>query len=625
MTTLAPRLLLVANAATQAMRLASTLGGCGFSVDTVESAEAALDGLDRSVPALMIVDFHLPGMSGTQMVRQLRLNGTTRTLPVILLTEGHDPVLERDALLAGIDACVSRSADVNFLAFRIHALLRGYPERPFGLLEPFRRAVVAVVTAPTGRLAHWPADESAGQRGAFPILDVLRADGMDAMRPEVSEIAAPERWRTAADCVIVDLTCGEFDGLALCRLLDMWRSEKIATGTASMCILGFMDAEQIGGNRASAAYMAGVDELICSGVGADLFLLHVRALLRRRLVLDETRRTDVERAAWEHAMAGARAKTVLAEALEQANEELANANRKLIEAQSKLVQSAKMASLGELVAGIAHEFNNPLAFVLAHEDTVLRTLDRALTALDAGHPEETRTMLTKSRERIQASSMGLGRMRDLVSSLRRFSRLDQGSFGDVDMPEAIRTVLALLAPKLADRISVECDFRAPSILRCQTALAHQVVMNIVSNAADAFDLSDKDAETGMPGPNAAFDVKSRSPRICIRTRCERRVGADPDGLEEIYVIEISDNGPGIPPFMRERVFEPFFTTKPVGEGTGLGLATAYGVVRAHGGHIDVGESPEGGASFAISIPMAGIVPVGENTAFRVKESSHERA
>jgi two-component system NtrC family sensor kinase len=140
------------------------------------------------------------------------------------------------------------------------------------------------------------------------------------------------------------------------------------------------------------------------------------------------------------------------------------------------------------------------------------------------------------------------------------------------VPEAVETVLALLGPKLGDRVVVERDLQGAEELLCLPALLNQVVMNLVSNAADA-----------IPGRG----------RITIATRSDWR----------IYTITIHDSGPGVPDELRDRIFEPFFTTKPIGQGTGLGLAIAYNVVTAHEGAITVGNAPDGGACFTVSVPI----------------------
>jgi two-component system NtrC family sensor kinase len=237
------------------------------------------------------------------------------------------------------------------------------------------------------------------------------------------------------------------------------------------------------------------------------------------------------------------------------------------------VQAAKMASLGELVAGVAHEINNPLAFIQAHQGTVERLLNEIAAKLPSNTGLE--RQVEKSRDRVGAMKLGLGRIQDLVLNLRRFSRLDEGDFQTINVPESIDTVLTLLGHKLGTRIDVRRRYEAVPDLYCSPALLNQVVMNIIGNAADA-----------IPG-TGAIDI-------------------EPSSDETTYTIRISDTGPGIPPELRERIFEPFFTTKPVGAGTGLGLAIAYSVVQAHKGTITVDSSASGGTSFTITIPRQNV-------------------
>jgi len=291
--------------------------------------------------------------------------------------------------------------------------------------------------------------------------------------------------------------------------------------------------------------------------------------VRRKLMQDENWRIEAELREREIALARARAEAASAEALAKANRELEEANDLLKGTQAQLVQAAKMASLGELVAGIAHEINNPLAFIQAHQGTV----ERLLTEIEGKLPPEAglERQVRKSLDRIGAMKLGLGRIQELVLNLRRFSRLDEGDFQTVNVPESIETVLALLGHKLGTRIDVRRHYNAVPDLYCSPALLNQVVMNIVGNAADAI--------KGSGG----IDIETES-------------------NETTYTIKITDTGPGIPPELQERIFEPFFTTKPVGSGTGLGLAIAYSVVQAHKGSITVTAGPASGASFIITIP-----------------------
>ncbi|MCQ8278714.1 response regulator [Acetobacteraceae bacterium KSS8] len=583
------RLLLVEDSDTQALMIRRVLERGGFSVERAASAEAALDSLNQAVPDLVVCDYHLPGMSGGELVRALRLNVRTRAIPVLMLTEASEPGLEREGLESGADAYVPKSSDQSLILLRIGALLRQGGAQPAsdrtGAAAEFGREV-GVFRRARVLLLHQSRD------AAENLAALLGREGYEAEildDPENGLAEAVAEARGAVDCVVVDLEAQRFDGIALCAWLNIFRLRADAEQSelapvTSLRILGLGDGERAGGRLLVAqAYGAGVDDVVSGAVGAEAIGLRVRAMVRRKLLQDETARIETELRGRQAAIDRAReeaaafaAKAALAEALAEANEQLR-------EAQGKLVQTAKMASLGELVAGIAHEINNPLAFIVAHQGTVSRLLDQIAGNADASLPAEIGPKLAKARERVSAMSLGLKRIENLVLNLRKFSRLDESEHQTVDVPDAIDTVLTLLTHKLGTGITVERQFDAPRELSCQPALLNQVIMNIVGNAADALN---------------AEPVRTAARVIRIATALEG----------ENYTIAIADNGPGVPDTLRERVFEPFFTTKPVGSGTGLGLAIAYNVVRAHGGAIVLDTPDGGGARFTVSVP-AGVARI----------------
>ena len=333
------------------------------------------------------------------------------------------------------------------------------------------------------------------------------------------------------DCVLVNLLSPSFDGIELCRQLNLYRGLAPLPGTdaPTFAIVGLGNEE--GGDMLARAFAAGVDDIVPSTIEPDVMRVRIRALVRRKLMQDENWRIEAELRERELALARARAEAASAEALANANRELEEANDLLKGTQAQLVQAAKMASLGELVAGIAHEINNPLAFIQAHQGTVDRLLERDRRQAAGG--DRARAAGQKSHDRVAAMKLGLARIQELVLNLRRFSRLDEGDFQTVNVPESIETVLALLGHKLGTRIDVRRRYNAVPDLYCSPALLNQVVMNIVGNAADAI--------KGTGG----IDIETESNKTT-------------------YTIRISDTGPGIPPELRERIFEPFFTTKPVG-------------------------------------------------------------
>jgi two-component system NtrC family sensor kinase len=261
--------------------------------------------------------------------------------------------------------------------------------------------------------------------------------------------------------------------------------------------------------------------------------------------------------------------------LEGTHRQLETAYRELQATQSQLVHSAKMASIGELVAGVAHEINNPLAFVVSHLQTARRILQEVEPEVVPGLTEAARAQWQRASNRLTEMDLGLERIRDLVIKLRTFSRLDEGERQRVSMRESVEAILTILQHRFKDRIELETHFGEPDILDCFPSILNQAIMNLIANAIDA--IEDKG-------------------KISVET------AGDAGG----YSIVISDTGHGIPEHVRERVFEPFFTTKPQGQGTGLGLSITYSIVRKHGGSLELRDRPGGGTVATIRIPpMAG--------------------
>jgi two-component system NtrC family sensor kinase len=259
--------------------------------------------------------------------------------------------------------------------------------------------------------------------------------------------------------------------------------------------------------------------------------------------------------------------------LEQTHAALEVAYQELKATQSQLVQSAKMASLGELVAGVAHEINNPLAFVVSHLDTARRSLGQVELEALAALSEPGRAHWQRAASRLLEMDRGLERIGHLVIKLRTFSRLDEDERQCVSVRESVEAILTILGHRLEGRIEVETRFGEPDLLECFPSILNQALMNLMANAIDAIDGSGK---------------------ISIDT------GGDSSG----YSIAIADTGQGIPEHVKDRVFEPFFTTKPPGQGTGLGLSITYSIVRKHGGTLELRDRPGGGTLAIIHIPRS---------------------
>jgi two-component system NtrC family sensor kinase len=249
------------------------------------------------------------------------------------------------------------------------------------------------------------------------------------------------------------------------------------------------------------------------------------------------------------------------------------AYRELQQAQAQLIQAAKMASLGELVAGVAHEINNPLSFTLAH----VATVERSLAAIEPSwKPEATLAPhWERATSRLHEMRLGLSRIHELVVKLRTFSRLDEGERKRVSVRESVEAALTILQHRIGQRVEVLTHFGEPDVLDCYAGLFNQAVMNLISNAIDAVDA------TGSGGT------------ITITSSVR-------DGWFELVV---EDNGSGIAPEIRDRTFEPFFTTKAVGDGVGLGLSITYSIAKKHGGDVELRPRDGGGTLAVLRFPI----------------------
>jgi len=287
------------------------------------------------------------------------------------------------------------------------------------------------------------------------------------------------------------------------------------------------------------------------------------------------------------------------EALVQERDLLAAANTQLHETRSRLLESEKMASIGQLAAGVAHEINNPIGFVNSNLGTLGEYLDDTFAVLDAYTAvepliardpqaiaavraakaereiafvrEDAKSLLAESRE-------GLSRVKNIVQDLKTFSHVDQAEWSRIDLRIGLESTVNIVWSELRQKAELRREFNDIPPVLCNAGQLNQVFMNLLVNAAQAIE---------------------RHGLITVRTGT-----VDGDEGAEVWV-EVEDNGCGISAEHQARIFEPFFTTKAVGKGTGLGLSLAWSIVQKHGGRIEIDSAPGSGTCFRVCLPVDG--------------------
>ncbi len=548
-----PRILIVDDVPENLHALMNVLRG-DYAVSAATSGEKALELARREPrPQLILLDVRMPGLDGYEVIARLKADQATADIPVILVTALAEAADEARGLAMGVADYITKPVNPDLLRVRVrNQLMLGAcrcapcaPRAEAGMGAP--PAVLVVDDVP---------------ENAHELVEALKNEYRIMVAGTGEKALEAMQGPRAPDLILLDVVMPGMDGYETCRRIKALPSG----GGVPVLFVTVADATQ----SKLKGFQAGGSDYITKPFDIE----EVRARVRTHLAL---RSAQSE--------------------LERRNAALQEALAQLRAAQAQLVISEKMAALGVLAAGVAHEINNPVNFVKTSCHSLekdFRDLLEVLSFCREGLRDDRRPALAELERQVDWSAAaqevpelfsrmfdGLGRTEEIVRSLRSFARADDALDTPVDLLEVADSVLVMLRPRLGGRIEVLKKWAPLPLVRGNVGKLGQVFMNLLSNAIDAVE-DQKDPAIR---------------RIILASEIVRREGQD------YAVLTVSDSGGGIPPELATRIFDPFFTTKPVGKGTGLGLFICNNLVQEHRGFLEVRSPASGGAEFSVALPV----------------------
>ncbi len=589
--------------------LSAILSDQGYQVGKALNGEVALRASKQLEPDLILLDINMPQMNGYEVCKHLKSNPETCDIPVIFISALDDVLDKVKAFeIGGLDYItkpfqsaevllrVKNQLNLRFIQLKIQeqniTLATEIQEHKKAktALEFSEAQNLALLNAIPDLMLRLSADGTLLDYRISPPI-IHETPGGETAEPEGSYLAVKGRWnRHFHQCAIRDSVSLERDWMGK-NLAEIW------TDDLAFWMMHYVNEVLLTSDIKIGEFVQQVEgkwqgyEARFVKSGSNEVLAIVRDISERKQ----------------------------AEALRLQNEALLRSQKQQIEqalqnlkqAQAQLVQNEKMVSLGHLVAGIAHEINNPVNFIYGNIPCISQYVSEILELMhlyeknyeklpaiqDWMDKIDVEFVQNDLNHILKSMRHGTERIRELVISLRNFSRLDEAQMKPVDIHEGIDSTLLLLKHRLEPEehlpgIEVLKTYGNLPKVTCYASQMNQVLMHLLNNAIDAL------KEVGMQCSETPASLQTSTlPMLRIQITTEQME-------DEAIAIRIADNGPGIPESLQPQLFDPFFTTKPVGSGTGLGLSISYQVVvNQHKGLLLCYSSPGKGAEFVMQIPI----------------------
>ncbi len=522
----------------------------GYQVVTACDGEEALTVWRQAQPDLAILDVIMPGLDGVQVCQEIKRNERRKYTSVLMLTSKDDVDDKVQGLDAGADEYITKPFNEDELLAKVSSLLRyRHLQDELGIL-PEQKSVVLV------------ADDSLTVR--MQLAELLDDEGYKPSLVEDGIEALETVSKILPDLVILDVVMPGMNGIEVCRQL------KSNPATQQIPIIIITSKNDI--DDKIRGLEAGADDYLFKPYNPKEFTAKINAIFRMK-----KRQVEAERNILAHS-----------------NIELQQVNEKLKRTQAQLVQNEKMVALGQLVAGVAHEINNPLSYVINNSQLCGETMvdlfdlieDYGKLARELADPEQLAVIEEKEQfidlaflQRMMPKytndiNEGLARIRRIVIDLRNFSRLDEAELKLADINECLDSTINLVNHQLRGDIKLDRQYTPHALIFCHPSKLNQVFLNILVNCIHA--------------------MEGREGFITIETQ----------EMEHSWLeVRISDQGKGMDSEALNHLFEPFYTTKPVGTGTGLGLSISYSIIEQHEGEILFTSEVNVGTECTIRLPM----------------------